>query len=61
MPFGTGGMGSIPGPGAEILHALKPRNQIIKKKKKFVTNSVKTLKMVHIKKNLKKKEYNWIR
>ena len=54
-------MGSIPGPGAEILHALKPRNQSIKKKKKFVTNSVKTLKMVHIKKNLKKKEYNWIR
>ena len=47
-----GGVGSIPGQGVKIPHASWPTNQNLKQKK-FVTNSIKTLKMVHIKKNLK--------
>ena len=35
LPSSTRGMGSIPGPGAEIPHALRPRNQNIKKREKF--------------------------
>ena len=41
------GAGSIPGQGAKIPHALRPKNQNISS---IVTNSIKTLKMVHIKK-----------
>ena len=46
----AGDAGSIPGLGAKIPHALQPKNQNIKQSN-FVTNSIKTLKMVHIKKN----------
>ena len=55
-PSNAGGAGSIPGQGARIPHALWPKNQNIKQSS-IVTNSVKTLKMVHIKKkkNQKKK------
>ena len=52
-PSNTGGVGSIPGQGAKIPHASWPKNQ---NRSNIVTNSIKTLKMVHIKKkNLKKK------
>ena len=40
------GAGSIPGWGARIPHALRPQSQNIKHK----TNSINTLKIVHVKK-----------
>ena len=51
-----GCVGSIPGRGAKIPHASRPKNQNIKKKKRsnIVTDSIKTLKMVHIKKKILK-------
>ena len=52
LPFKAGGVGSVPPRGAKILQALPPKNQ---NTSNIVTNSVKTLKMVHIK-NLKKKK-----
>ena len=48
----AGGVSSIPGRGAKIPHASWPKNQNIKQN--IVTNSIKTLKMVHIKKIFKK-------
>ena len=45
-------MGSIPGGGAKIPHASWPKNKNMRQN--IITNSTKTLKMVHIKK--KKKE-----
>ena len=56
----AGDAGLIPGSGTKMPHASWPkRNQEKKKNKKnrsnIVTNSIKTLKMVHIKNNLKKK------
>ena len=48
-PSGAGDAGSISGLGAKIPHALQPKNQNIKQSN-FVTNSIKTLKMVYIKK-----------
>ena len=53
-PSSAGSTGSIPARGAKIPHALRPKNQNMKQKN-IVTNSIKTLKMVHIKKNLWKK------
>ena len=44
----------IPGHATEIPHAYGPKTKT--KQKQVVTNSIKTLKMVHIKKTLKKKE-----
>ena len=49
----SGCVGSIPGQGAKISHALWPKNQNIKQKH-VVTNS-KTFKMVRIKRILKKR------
>ena len=46
-PSNTGGADSIPGRGAKIPHASRPRNQ---NRSNIVTNSIKTLKMVHVKK-----------
>ena len=43
----SGGQSSIPGWGAKIPHALGPKNR-----SNIVTNSIKTLKMVHIKKKI---------
>ena len=40
----------IPGQGVRIPHG--PKNQNINRKSNVATNSIKTLKMVHIKKNL---------
>ena len=48
-PSRAGDAGSISGLGAKIPHALQPKNQNIKQSN-FVTNSIKTLKMVYIKK-----------
>ena len=57
LPSNAGGEGSTPGPGAKIPHASGPKNKKQTNKKtrsNIVTNSIKTLKMVYIKK-LKKK------
>ena len=60
-PSGAGDAGSISGLGAKIPHALQPKNQNIKQSN-FVTNSIKTLKMVYIKKNILKsfKKVLWL-
>ena len=52
-PSNAGGAGSIPGRGGKILHASWPKNQNMKQKQ-YLTNSIKTLKMVHVKKTKKK-------
>ena len=44
-------VGSIPGQGSKIPHALQPKNQTIKQEQ-YCTNSIKTLKMVPIKKSI---------
>ena len=57
-PSNAGGAGSIPaipGRGAKIPHAWQPKNQNINNKSNIVTNSIKTLKMVHVKKRSLKK------
>ena len=55
LPSNAGGAGSIPGQGAKITYASGPKNQNIKERSSIVTNSIKTLKMVHIKKKIFKK------
>ena len=52
MPSNAQNAGSIPGQGAKIPHASRPTNKI-QNRSNTLTNSIKTLKMVH-KKNLKK-------
>ena len=47
----AGGAGSIPGQGTKIPPALRPKKQNIKQSN-IVTNLIKTLKMVHIKKKI---------
>ena len=46
----AGGKSLIPGRGAKIPHASWPKHQIIKKRSNTVTSSIKTLKMVQVKK-----------
>ena len=46
LPSNSGSKGSIPGKGAKIHHASQPKN---KTESNIVTNSIKNLKMVHIK------------
>ena len=53
LPSNAGGAGSIPGQGAMIPHASWPMSN----RNSIVMNSVKTLKMVHILKNLIKKKF----
>ena len=53
LPSKAGGAGSISGQGPKTPHASRPENQNIKRKN-IVTNPIKSLKMVPIKKNLKK-------
>ena len=48
-PSSAGGEGSVPDWGAKIPHAFRPKSQN-KNRSHFVTNAIKTLKMVHIKK-----------
>ena len=52
--FNAGDTGSILGQKAKILCAVQPKkiNQNIKKGSNTVTNSIKTLKMIHIRKNI---------
>ena len=50
------GVGLIPGQGAMIPHATWSKNQNRNNRSNIVTNSVKTLKMIHINTNLKKKK-----
>ena len=54
-PSSARGVGTIPGWEAEIPYALWPKKNKPKNRSNIVTNSIKALKMVHIKKkNLKK-------
>ena len=53
-PSNTEGASSIPGQGAKIPHASQPENQSINSWNNIVTHSIKTFKMVHIKKIFKK-------
>ena len=46
----AGSAGSIPGWGAKIPHASRPKDQNIKSRSNIVTTLTKTLKVVHIKK-----------
>ena len=52
-PSSARGEGLIPSQGPTIPHALQPKNQNIKQKQ-YCNKFIKTLKMVHIKKILKK-------
>ena len=52
LPFDAGDKGSIPGQGARIPHASKPKNQNIKQKQ-YCNKFDKESKMVHIKKKKK--------
>ena len=60
-PFNTGSVGLIPHQGTKIPHASWPKNQNINNRSNVVTNSLSTLKMVHIKKKkslIEKKKKN---
>ena len=57
-PSNAGGASSIPGQGAKIPHALQPKNQTHKQQKQHCNKFNREFKMVHIKKNLKKKKSN---
>ena len=50
LPFNAGDMGSVSGQEAKIPHVLLPKHQNINNRSNIVTNSIKTLKMVHIQK-----------
>ena len=52
-PSNAGGVGSIPGQGAKIPHALWPKNQNIKQKQYCDKFNKDFKKMVHIKKIFK--------
>ena len=52
LPSNAGGASLIPGLEAKIPRASREKNQN-KEQKQIVTNSTKTLKMVHVKKNYK--------
>ena len=54
-PSSAEGAGSIPGRGAKIPHASRPKKQNIKQKQYCNKFNKDFKKMVHIKKNLKKK------
>ena len=50
------GEGSIPGQGTEIPHGMWPKKQNPNTRSIISTNSIKTVKLVHIKKNILKKD-----
>ena len=58
LPSKAGGVSLIPGRGAKIPPASEPKDQNINSGSNIVTNSVKTLKMVHIKKK-KSRSFPW--
>ena len=49
----SGSVGSILDQGSKAPGASKPKHQNLNNRNNIVTNSIKTSKMVHIKKNLK--------
>ena len=55
LPFHAAGAGSIPGQGAKIPHTTWPINKNIKQKE-YCNKFNRDFKMVHIKKNLKKRK-----
>ena len=55
-PSNAEGAGSIPGRGAKIPYALRPKNENIKNRSDIVTNSIKTLRMGHIENSFKKED-----
>ena len=59
----AGGAGLIPGQGTKIPHALRPKKTKTENKCNIVTNSIKTLKMVRVKKifknNLRKTNFSF--
>ena len=56
-PSSAASAGSILGQGAKIPHASQSRNQNINNRSNIITNSIKALKMIHIrKKNFKKRK-----
>ena len=56
LPYNAGGLGSIPGQGANILHALQPKKQNINNKNNTAINSIKLFKWSMLKKKSKKKK-----
>jgi len=52
LPSIAGGVGLISGYGAGLPHVSWPQNQKTNNRDSIVTNSVQTLKMVHIQENL---------
>ena len=56
LPSSAGGMDSVPAWGTKISHT---KNQNVNNRSSILTNSIKTFKMVHIKKILKK-EYTMV-
>ena len=56
-PSNAGGAGLISSQGAKISHALQPKNQNVNNRSNGVTNSIKTLKTIHIKKKKTLKIY----
>ena len=57
LPSNTGGVGSIPGWGAKITHALGPKTQNMKQKQYCNKFNRHKKKIVHIKKKKKPKEF----
>ena len=55
-PSNAAGAGSVPGRGAKIPHASRPKNQNIKQKQYCNTFNKDFKKMVHIKKKILKKK-----
>ena len=53
LPSNAEDAGSILGQGSKILHPLRPKNQ---NRKNIATNSIKILKMFHIRKILKRRK-----
>ena len=60
-PSNAEGAGLIPDQGAKFSHAWWRKNQNIKKRSNVVTSLIKTLKIVHIKENLLKRERERLR
>ena len=58
-PSNGGGTGSIPAWRAKMPPASRPKSQN-RRQRQYLTNSIKTLKMVHIKSNLKARKSNHI-
>lgn len=50
LPFNAGGAGSIPDQGDKIPHISRPKNKETQNGNNIVKNSIKVLKVVHIKK-----------